>query len=107
MTWTRVFSLGDLPSGSMATVNVANRTVLLANVEGTVYAMDGVCSHQGGALGQGKLEGYEVRCPRHGARYDVRSGAVVANVRIPLIGKASALHSYAVRVEGEDVLVEV
>ncbi len=50
------------------------RSILVVMVGGDVYAIDSVCSHRGGPLDQGKMEGYEVTCPWHGAVYDVRSG---------------------------------
>ena len=64
------------------------------------YAVEDVCTHDGGPLGEGKLDGCELICPRHGARFDVRTGAAT---RMPAIEPAP---TYAVRVEDGDVLVE-
>jgi 3-phenylpropionate/trans-cinnamate dioxygenase ferredoxin subunit len=80
---------------------------LIVNVENRFYAMDGLCSHMAGQLWRGTLEGHVVRCPKHGSRFDIRTGEVVSQVRIPLIGKAKALRTYPVTVEGEDVLIDI
>ena len=70
------------------------------NLDGQFYAVEDVCTHDGGPLGEGKLDGCELICPRHGARFDVRTGAAT---RMPAIEPAP---TYAVRVEDGDVLVE-
>jgi nitrite reductase/ring-hydroxylating ferredoxin subunit len=51
--------------------------ICIANVDGTLYAIGGECTHQGGPLGEGELDGTVVTCPWHGSRFDVTSGAVV------------------------------
>lgn len=107
MAWTQVGKVADLGPGTMKSVTADGHTLLLANVEGTVYALDGLCSHRQGVLADGQLEGYAVRCPRHGAQFDVRTGKVVSNVRIPLIGKAVDQKTYPARVDGEDILVDL
>ena len=53
---------------------VDGRPIALFNVEGAYYAIDDVCTHDGGPLAEGELRGAEIQCPRHGARFDVRTG---------------------------------
>jgi nitrite reductase/ring-hydroxylating ferredoxin subunit len=79
-------------------VVVEGRIVALYNVDGDVYALDGVCPHQGGPLGKGRLEGTVVTCPWHGWQFDVRDGQHQINpaMRQPL---------FPVRVEGDEILV--
>jgi 3-phenylpropionate/trans-cinnamate dioxygenase ferredoxin subunit len=60
-----------------------------------------VCTHDGGALDQGELDGTEIECPRHGARFDVRSGAAT---QLPAF---EPVETHAVRIEGDDILVGV
>lgn len=96
---------GEIAPGSMIGLDIKGDYYLVANVDGKLYAMDGLCSHMAGQLWKGKLEGYVVKCPRHGSRFDLRTGEVVGQVRIPLIGKARPLRTYPVRVEGEDVFL--
>lgn len=74
--------------------------MLLCNVDGNLYAIEDVCTHDGGPLDQGTLEGACVVCPRHGATFDVRTGAVVA---LPAV---VPLMTFALEVEGDDVYVD-
>ncbi len=67
----------DLPPGKMINIDILGRTVLVANVGGEYYAIDGICTHGFADLSRGRLEGFIVECPRHAARYDVRTGKVV------------------------------
>jgi 3-phenylpropionate/trans-cinnamate dioxygenase ferredoxin component len=64
--------------GTMKGYEVDGRRVLVARVDDTYYALDAKCPHLGGDLSRGKLNGYEVTCPRHGSRFDVRNGKVIA-----------------------------
>ena len=103
----KVANNADLAPGTMRAVEANGKILVLANVDGRFWAMDGICSHKGGKLAEGKLQGVNVICPLHRSTYDVRTGKVVNNVKIPLIGKASDLHVYNVSVEENDVMVDV
>jgi nitrite reductase/ring-hydroxylating ferredoxin subunit len=70
--------LEDIPEGGMAVTRAGEKEVLLAKVQGQIYAIDNACGHSGYPLDQGKLDGYVVTCRWHDARFDVRSGAVLA-----------------------------
>lgn len=72
--WKHVASLADCPENGGAEFVVEGRIVALFRVEDQVYALDGICPHQGGPLGQGHLEGCILTCPWHGWQYDVRDG---------------------------------
>jgi nitrite reductase/ring-hydroxylating ferredoxin subunit len=107
MVKVKVAKKSELAPGTMRGVEANGRKLVLANVDGRIWAMDGVCSHKGGNLAEGTLEGVNVICPVHHSTFDVRTGKVVRNVKIPLIGKASDLRVYNVSVEGEDIAVDV
>jgi 3-phenylpropionate/trans-cinnamate dioxygenase ferredoxin subunit len=107
MNRIKAAKVSEMPPGSMMGVEIEGRFILLANVEGNTYAMDGLCSHMAGRLWEGTLEGAVVKCPKHGSRFDVRTGEVVSQVRIPLIGKAKPMRTYVAVVEGDDVVVEI
>lgn len=66
----------DLAEKKPIKVDASGKHVFLVMIDGKVYAMDGVCSHRGGPLEKGSLDGYNIKCPWHGAIYDVRTGAV-------------------------------
>ncbi|HWP57667.1 MAG TPA: Rieske (2Fe-2S) protein [Candidatus Acidoferrales bacterium] len=70
--------LTDIPEGAMTTTKEGAREILLAKVAGRVYAIDNACGHSGYPLSRGKLDGYTVTCRWHNARFDVRTGEVIA-----------------------------
>lgn len=72
--FAKVAELGEIPPGGKKLLDLDGRAVALFNVDGNFYAIDDVCTHDGGPLAEGELEGAEIRCPRHGARFDVRTG---------------------------------
>jgi nitrite reductase/ring-hydroxylating ferredoxin subunit len=74
--FAKVADTKDIQPSQMKEVEVNGEKVCLANVEGKYYAIGNVCTHVGGPLAQGKLEGYEVQCPWHGSRFDIRTGRV-------------------------------
>ncbi len=82
-------------------VEVSGKKIALFNVEGSFYAIDDTCTHRGGPLSEGSLDGKQVTCPLHGAIYDVTSGEVLG----PPAPKGVA--RYNVRVEGENIEVEI
>jgi nitrite reductase/ring-hydroxylating ferredoxin subunit len=72
----KVANKKDIKEGGLLGIELGGNNIVLAMVGGKVFAMDGVCSHQGGPLAQGKLEGHELKCPWHFAVFDVRNGKV-------------------------------
>lgn len=68
----------DLPNGERLFVEIDDRPVVIFNIAGQLYAIGDVCSHDDGPVGDGSIEGNEVICPRHGARFDIRTGKAVA-----------------------------
>ena len=103
----RVAGVADIPDGSMRRVDVGGEAVLVANVAGEFCAIANTCSHRGGDLSKGTIQDGIVQCPRHGSRFDVRSGRNVAGPRI--LGKrfiTGPVRAYSVTVDGEDVLIE-
>jgi nitrite reductase (NADH) small subunit len=74
MPWHRIVAVDDCPPGKGLESVVGEQIVALFNVEGEYFAIDGVCPHQGGPLGQGPLTGCIVTCPWHGWQFDVKTG---------------------------------
>jgi 3-phenylpropionate/trans-cinnamate dioxygenase ferredoxin subunit len=66
--------VSQLPASGKMTLEVGDRMVVLVRVGDRYYCLDDVCTHDGGPLGEGELCGFELACPRHGARFDVRNG---------------------------------
>lgn len=99
--WKTVGRAGDVPEGQAITVDVGDKRLALAKVDGQIYAIDDVCTHDGGPLGEGEVDGYNLECPRHGATFDVRTGKAT---RLPA---AYPVSTYEVRVEGDEIQVNV
>ncbi len=72
--WIDVAAADTLAPGQVRVVNADGTLIAVFNVEGSYYAIEDVCTHDGGDLASGPLEGDEVVCPRHGARFCVRTG---------------------------------
>ncbi|HVN54879.1 MAG TPA: non-heme iron oxygenase ferredoxin subunit [Anaerolineaceae bacterium] len=96
-----VAPLNDLPPGERMFIEIGERYIVIFNIAEELYAIGDVCSHDGGPVGDGELEGYEVICPRHGARFDVRTGKVLS---LPAVVDIPA---YPVRVVNEMVEIGV
>jgi len=98
--FVKVARTSEVPSGSRYWVEFEEETIVLFNVNGTYYAIADLCTHDDGPLEDGELNEHEVECPRHGARFDIRSGAAVC------LPATSPVPTYQVRVVGEDLYVE-
>jgi 3-phenylpropionate/trans-cinnamate dioxygenase ferredoxin subunit len=96
-----VGSASDVPEGTVRVVECASgRSLALANVEGELFAIDNVCTHDAGPLGEGELFQGRVICPRHGAAFDPKSGKVLT---LPAVRDVAA---FAVTLEGDNVYIE-
>ena len=91
----------DIAPGATRKVMVDGAPVLLCNVDGNIYAIEDVCTHDGGELDQGELEGDRIMCPRHGSYFDVRTGDALT---LPAV---LPVPTYAVRVDGDDIYVDL
>jgi 3-phenylpropionate/trans-cinnamate dioxygenase ferredoxin subunit len=76
--WTRVARVEELPPGSRRVVDVDGVAVAVFNLGGDYCAIEDTCSHDGGELASGEVQGEEIVCPRHGARFNLRTGEVTA-----------------------------
>ena len=99
--YVRVAKAGDIAPGTVKVVSIRDQEIAVCNVGGKFYAIDNVCTHDGGALDQGDLDEEAIECPRHGARFDVRTGAVLA---MPAVAPVA---TYPVRVQGTEIEVAV
>jgi 3-phenylpropionate/trans-cinnamate dioxygenase ferredoxin subunit len=76
--WVDVAAMMDFPPGSVRSVDVDGVQVAVFNLDGTCYGIEDICPHDGGILTGGAVEGDVVVCPRHGARFCIRTGRVLA-----------------------------
>ena len=94
-------ALDEVTPGRPTPVEVHGVRVVLSRAGDRVYACGDVCTHRGGPLGEGKLSGTRLTCPWHGWMFDVRTGACVFPAR------GTAIPTYPVRVDGNDIFVDV
>lgn len=99
MAFTPVAKTADLPEGEGKTAEVRGRKIAVFNVGGEFHALDNVCLHRGGPLGEGDLNGTVVTCPWHGWEFDVTSGQCLT--------APGEVKKYEVRVEDDQVLVDL
>ncbi len=94
-----VAKTGEIEEGVVKVVRVGDAPIGLTKVEGELFAFADVCTHDDGPVAEGELEEYIIECPRHGAKFDIRSGKVK---QLPAV---TPIPVYAVKVEGDVVLV--
>jgi 3-phenylpropionate/trans-cinnamate dioxygenase ferredoxin component len=97
----KVAELQDVPPGQARAFTVEGQTIALFNVDGTLYAIADTCTHNGGPLSGGEIQGTKVTCPWHGAEFDLKTGAVTGPPAFENVP------SYRVVVEGSDIKVEL
>lgn len=97
--FVKVAKTSDLAPGEKMLVEYDGMPVGLFNIDGQFYAIDDVCTHDGGPLVEGELHGDVIVCPRHGARFDVKTGSVRTLPAYAPVG------TYQVRIEGDDILI--
>ena len=93
----KVAKVTEIPDPGKQLLEVDDALVVLFHVGGQFYCLDDVCTHDGGPLGEGRLDNHEIHCPRHGARFDIRDGRALC------MPATEDTVSHEVRVEGEDV----
>jgi 3-phenylpropionate/trans-cinnamate dioxygenase ferredoxin component len=107
LTFVKVAETSKIALGKMKVVEIAEKEVLITNVNGSYYAIENSCTHMHGDLSKGNLEGNTLTCPKHKAKFDVTTGKVISGPNIPLIHlKIKDEPMYAVKVEGENILIQ-
>jgi len=100
--WTKISAVvSDVPKGGLRSVETDTIRIVLANVEGEIYALEDVCSHQELPLSDGELEGTRLECPFHGAKFDVRTGRAL---NLPAV---RPVRSFDVNVRDGDIFLKL
>jgi 3-phenylpropionate/trans-cinnamate dioxygenase ferredoxin subunit len=73
-----VGTVEEVKDGKRLFIEIDGKPIVIFNITGGYYAIGDVCSHDEGPVGEGNIEGFEIICPRHGARFDIRTGKAVA-----------------------------
>ncbi len=100
-TIVKVANTTDINDGEARVFRIEEIDVAVCNVSGSFYAIENVCTHDNGPLGEGKLIGCEIECPRHGARFDVTNGAVT---RQPAYGPVP---TFPVTIDNEEIYIDI
>lgn len=97
----KVANVADVPNPGKITLEIDERIVVLVHVGDQFFCIDDVCTHDGGTLGDGPLEGYQLCCPRHGARFDIQTGrALTMPATVPTV-----VHN--VKIENDEIWVQL
>ncbi len=99
--FVKVASAAEIPPGSARVFEIDGTRIVVCNVDGAFYTIEDVCTHDESPFGNEELTGPSIECPRHGARFDVRTGEVL---RMPAV---APVRTFATRVDGGDVLVAI
>lgn len=99
--YVTVAKVGEIPPGGVKVSRIGDQEIALFNVAGAYHAMDDVCTHDGGPLAEGIIEGHVIECPRHGARFDIRTGEVLS------MPATLAVTTYPVRIAGDEIQVDL
>jgi len=99
-TLVKIAEKKDIPDGSAKAVEVNGKQIALFNVCDTYYAIDDTCTHAGGSLSEGEVNGLTVSCPYHGAEFDISDGKVLGEPA------EEGVRSYKVHIEGESISIE-
>lgn len=99
--FVRIAKLSEIPDQTVKCVQVEGRSIALFNLGGQLYAIDDTCTHEGGPLSEGLIDGEEVECPWHGARFNISTGEVTLGPAMEDVAK------YNLRLKGDDIEVEV
>ena len=106
MNYIKVGKSVELKAGNKKKITIEGKDILLANINNTYYAVDNKCPHMGGSLAEGKLEGSQIVCPKHGSIFDVTTGKAVQGAKILFLKvKVGDIHTYPIKVEGDDLLI--
>jgi nitrite reductase/ring-hydroxylating ferredoxin subunit len=99
--YVSVAKIEDVPVGSLCEVEVDGKDIVLANVNGKVFAFGGACTHRGGPLAEGELTGDVVTCPLHGGQFSVETGQAVGPP------PTTSIPTYPTKVDGDSIRVAI
>lgn len=99
MALERAAKMDEIPLGQIREFTVNGRAIAVANIDGKFFAINGICLHQGGSLGEGQLDGTVVTCPWHGWQYDVTTGKLAQQ-------PSGGVPCYSVELRGDEVFVD-
>jgi len=100
MTKERVANSAAVPAGEVRVLSCGGRALAVANLDGELYAIDNVCTHDGGPLGEGQLRNGRIICPRHGAAFDPKTGRALT---LPAV---RSVQTYPTTIEADGIYID-
>jgi len=107
LSYIDIVQIDQIPASTMKSFKVNGKDVLVTNIDGKLYAIGGKCTHLGGDLSKGKLEGKIVTCPRHGSQFDVTTGKSLRGPKILFQFSTRDEPAYEVKIEGNSVQIQI
>ena len=108
MSFYEVAKTSEIPEGTIKVVSIQDKELIVVNYEGNYYAINRICTHMGGDLSKGKLEGKIITCPRHGSRFDVTTGKSISGPRIGFLKlKTKDEPNYKVKVDNGIIKIDI
>ncbi len=101
LEYITVASIEEINEGGRLFVEIDEQPIVIIKMNGEYFAIADVCSHDDGPVGEGNIEGHEIICPRHGARFDIRTGKVLA---LPAFVDIPA---YPIRINGDQIEIGI
>ena len=99
--YIEIAPVSELPNGERLFVEIADKPIVIFNIADQIFAIGDVCTHDNGPLGDGDLEGHDIVCPRHGAKFDIRTGKAI---QMPAVEDIPA---YPVQVRAGNIFVGI
>ena len=108
MSYVYVAKTSDLRNNEMKKFEIDDKEILISNIDEVYYAISNKCPHMGGSLSEGNLSRGVITCPKHGAQFDAKTGENVGDAKIVFLKmKVKDDRSYPVKIEGNDILVDL
>lgn len=101
LNFIKIAEVSEIPENSRIFLEISGIPVVVVNLSGNIHVFGDVCTHDNGPLGDGDLDGYEIKCPRHGARFDIRTGKAI---------QGPAFHDipvFPVRIENDSIFLGI
>jgi 3-phenylpropionate/trans-cinnamate dioxygenase ferredoxin subunit len=107
MSFSKIAQVDEIPPGEMRKLTFEDKEILIVNIDGMFYAINNKCTHMGGDLSKGDLEGKIVKCPRHGSKFDVTTGEAVKGPKILFVNfNTENIGTYETKVDGKNLLIK-
>lgn len=108
MSYVNVAKTTDLGNNEMKMIEINGIEILISNIDGGYYAISNKCPHMGGSLSEGILNGGIITCPKHGAKFDAKTGENVGDAKIVFLKmKVKDDRTYPVKIEDNNILVDL